>query len=89
LVDRLKNDHEFREFHEPTDKELIDQENSEYFNKTYGITSIHPLLVDHSGSVLLFLDNRGIMFAWCEMDRVGQRDAILSLARTVDSLGAM
>ncbi|CAB4391490.1 unnamed protein product [Rhizophagus irregularis] len=28
LVDRLKNDRKFREFHEPTDKELIDQENS-------------------------------------------------------------
>ena len=42
LVDKLKNDREYREFHEPTDKGLIDQENREYFNKTYGITSIHP-----------------------------------------------
>ena len=67
LVDRLKNDREFREFHEPTDKGLIDQENREYFNKTYGITSIHPLLVDHSRTVLLFLDDRGIMFRWDEM----------------------
>jgi hypothetical protein len=69
LVDRLKNDREFREFHEPTDKGLIDQVNREYFNKTYGITSIHPLLVDHSGAVLLFLDDRGIMFKWSEMER--------------------
>ncbi|PKY48120.1 hypothetical protein RhiirA4_404125 [Rhizophagus irregularis] len=48
LVDRLKNDRKFREFHEPTDKGLIDQENREYFNKTNGITTIHPLLVDNS-----------------------------------------
>ena len=68
LVDRLKNDREFREFHESTDKWLIDQENREYFNKTYGITYIHPLLVDHSGMVVLFLDDRGIMFMWSEME---------------------
>ncbi|CAI2178955.1 6135_t:CDS:2 [Funneliformis geosporum] len=68
LVDRLKNDREFREFHEPTDEWLIDQENREYFNKTYGITYIHPLLVDNSGMVVLFLDDRGIMFMWSEME---------------------
>ena len=51
LVDRLKNDREFREFHEPTDKGLIDQENREYFNKTYGIINIYPLLIDRDGSV--------------------------------------
>ena len=55
LVDTLKNDREFREFHGPTDEWLIDQENREYFNKTYGITYIRPLLVDHSGMVVLFL----------------------------------
>ncbi|CAB4432738.1 unnamed protein product [Rhizophagus irregularis] len=44
LVDRLKNDRKFREFHEPTDKGLIDQENREYFNKTNGLVNYlyHP-----------------------------------------------
>jgi hypothetical protein len=69
LVDKLKNDREYREFHEPTDEELIDKENRKYFKKTYRITSIYPLLVDHSKTVLVFLDDRGIMFEWCEMDR--------------------
>jgi len=68
LVDRLKDDCEFREFYEPVDKQLIDQENREFFGKKYGITSIHPLLVDHSRSVLLFLDDRGIMFMWSESE---------------------
>ncbi|RIA92387.1 hypothetical protein C1645_736416 [Glomus cerebriforme] len=68
LVDTLKNDREFREFRRHTDEQrLIDQENREYFDKTYGITYIHPLLVDRSGLVFLFLDNRGIMFKWSEM----------------------
>jgi hypothetical protein len=57
LVDKLKNDRKFREFHGPTDEWLIDQENREYFSKTYCITYIHPLLVDHSGMVVLFLDD--------------------------------
>jgi hypothetical protein len=68
MVDKLKNDRKFREFCGPTDEWLIDQENSEYFDKTYGITCIHPLLVDHSGMVVLFLDDRGIMFKWSEME---------------------
>ena len=58
LVDTLKNDRKFREFHGPTDELLIDQENREYFNETYGITYIHPLLVDHSRVIFLFLDDR-------------------------------
>ncbi|CAB4411201.1 unnamed protein product [Rhizophagus irregularis] len=40
----------------------LHQENREYFNKTYGITSIQ-------GNVLLFLDDRGIMFKWSKMER--------------------
>src|SRR6266540_3502130 len=36
MVDTLKNDRKFREFYRPTDEWLIDQENKEYFNKTYG-----------------------------------------------------
>ena len=40
LVGRLKDGCEFREFHRPTDKWLIDQENREFFGKKYGITSI-------------------------------------------------
>jgi hypothetical protein len=63
LVERLKNDCKFREFHGPTDKSLIDQENREFFGKKYGIISIRPLFVDHSETVL-FLDDRGIMFMW-------------------------
>ena len=46
---------------------IIDQENKEYFSDTYGITNIHPLLVDHCGMTIMFLDDRGILFVWCEM----------------------
>ena len=67
LVDTLKNDHKFRKFHGPTDEWLISQENRKYFDETYGITHICPLLVDHSGMTVLFLDDRGILFAWCDM----------------------
>src|SRR4051794_19844523 len=66
LVDTLKNDREFCEFHGSIDEWLIDQEYREYFNKTY---NIHPLFVDHSGLVVFFLDDRGILFAWCEMTK--------------------
>ncbi|CAB4416910.1 unnamed protein product [Rhizophagus irregularis] len=69
LVDALKNDREFHEFHKSTDEWLIDQENKEYFKKTYGITNIHPLFVDHYGMTVLFLDDRGILFTWCEMTK--------------------
>jgi hypothetical protein len=68
LAEKLKNDRKFREFYEPTDGWLIDKENREYFNKTYGITHIRPLLVDNSGMIVLFLDDRGIMFMWSEME---------------------
>ncbi|PKY37572.1 hypothetical protein RhiirA4_450439 [Rhizophagus irregularis] len=64
-----QNDREFHEFHKSTDEWLIDQENKEYFKKTYGITNIHPLFVDHYGMTVLFLDDRGILFAWCEMTK--------------------
>ncbi|CAG8651727.1 9374_t:CDS:2 [Funneliformis caledonium] len=64
-----ENDREFREFHGPTDEWLIDQEYREYFNETYRITNIYPLLMDHSGTVMFFLDDRGILFAWCEMTK--------------------
>ena len=67
LVDTLKNDREFHEFHEPTDGRLVDQENREYFNETYGITNIHPLFVDNYRMIVIFLDDRGIMFKWSEM----------------------
>ncbi|POG72895.1 hypothetical protein GLOIN_2v1874867 [Rhizophagus irregularis DAOM 181602=DAOM 197198] len=69
LVDALKNDREFHEFHKSTDEWLIDQENKEYFKKTYDITNIHPLFVDQYGMTVLFLDDRGILFAWCEMTK--------------------
>jgi hypothetical protein len=68
LADKLKNDRKFRGFCEPTDGWLIDKENREYFNRRYGITHIRPLLVDRSGMIVLFLDDRGIMFMWSEME---------------------
>ncbi|CAG8629844.1 3341_t:CDS:2, partial [Paraglomus brasilianum] len=68
LVDALKNDKDnFCEFHEPTDKWIVDQEHKKYFSDTYGITNIHPLFVGCYGMVVLFLDDRGIVFTWCEM----------------------
>jgi len=67
LVDAVKNDRKFREFHEPTDKWMIDQENKKHFSDAFGITNIHPLFAGCYGMVLLFLDDRGILFSWCEM----------------------
>ena len=67
LVSTIKNKRDFREFYKPKDKWLIDQENKEYFRETYGITNIHPLFVDQYGVTLIFLDDRGILFEWCEM----------------------
>ncbi|CAB4384458.1 unnamed protein product [Rhizophagus irregularis] len=55
LIDRLKNNRDFCEFCRPTDELLINHENKEFFSKTYSITDIHPLLVDHFRTVLLFL----------------------------------
>ncbi|CAB4375433.1 unnamed protein product [Rhizophagus irregularis] len=63
LVDILKNDYKFCEFHESTDRWLIDQEYREYFNETYHITNIYPLLMDHSGTTIFFLDDHSILFA--------------------------
>ena len=45
LVDAIENDHGYHEF-QPKYEWLIDQENKEYFNDTYGITNISPFLVD-------------------------------------------
>ncbi|RIA95257.1 hypothetical protein C1645_816991 [Glomus cerebriforme] len=67
LVETLKNNHKIHEFHGPTDEWLIDQEDKEYINKTYGIAKIDPLFVSRSRMTLLFLDQRGILFAWSEM----------------------
>lgn len=64
LAESIKNDHKFREFHENEDNWLIDRK---YFSDTYGITKIHPLLVDHYGGSFMFLDDRNILFEWCEM----------------------
>ncbi|CAB4417042.1 unnamed protein product [Rhizophagus irregularis] len=69
LVATLKNDYKFRDFYKPTDGWLIDQENKEHFNEKYSITNIYPLFVDHSEMVVFFLDDRDILFAWCEMTR--------------------
>jgi hypothetical protein len=69
LVATLKNDYKFRDFYEPTDGWLIDQENKEHFNEKYSITNIYPLFVDHSEMVVFFLDDRNILFAWCEITR--------------------
>ncbi|CAG8614290.1 7224_t:CDS:2 [Funneliformis caledonium] len=66
LVESIMNDHKYREFCENEDNWLIDQE---YFSDTYGITKIHPLLVDRYGGSLMFLDDRNILFEWCEMTR--------------------
>lgn len=67
LIDRLKSNYDFCEFHRPTDELLIDQENKEFFSKTYSITDIHPLLVDYSRTVLLFLNDHDISF--CEVNQ--------------------
>src|SRR5581483_2746245 len=67
LVGATKRDREFREFGEPTDKWIVNQEHWKYFSDTFGITNIRPMFVGCYGMVVLFLDDRGILFSWCEM----------------------
>jgi hypothetical protein len=67
LVGATKCDREFREFRELTDKWIVDQEHKKYFSDTFGITNIRPMFVGCYGMVVLFLDDRGILFSWCEM----------------------
>ncbi|CAG8734421.1 1817_t:CDS:1, partial [Funneliformis caledonium] len=43
LVDAIKNDEKFQEFHEFNDEMLIDEEYKKYFVYSFGITNIHPL----------------------------------------------
>ena len=62
LVDAIKNDHKLYEFHESTEKWILDQEHKEYFSNTFGITNIHPLFV---GRYAMVVDDRGIVFSWC------------------------
>jgi hypothetical protein len=68
LVDTTKNKRGYHEL-QPKHESLIDQENKEYFNDEYGITGINPLLVDDYGMTVLFVDDRGILFEWCELTR--------------------
>jgi hypothetical protein len=64
MVESIENDHKYREFRKNEDNWLIDQE---YFSDTYGIAKICPLLVDRYGGSLMFLDDRNILFEWCEI----------------------
>ncbi|GBB92610.1 hypothetical protein RclHR1_20300003 [Rhizophagus clarus] len=68
LIDTVKNDRRFHEF-QPKNEWLTDQENKEYFSDAYGITNVNPLLVDNIGVTVLFLDDRGILFEWCELTK--------------------
>ncbi|CAG8485877.1 25022_t:CDS:2, partial [Gigaspora rosea] len=66
MIEQLKDDP--YGYHENSDEGLLDPEDKEYFYETFGITSVCPMFVDHSGLVVLMLDSRGIMFKWNEMD---------------------
>ncbi|CAG8434923.1 8598_t:CDS:2 [Scutellospora calospora] len=48
---------------------LFHPEYREYFSETFGITGVRPVFIDHSGMVILTLDDHGIMFKWNEMDK--------------------
>ncbi|CAG8618342.1 3466_t:CDS:2 [Diversispora eburnea] len=67
MIEQLKDDP--RGYHENTDKGLLHPEDREYFRETFGITGVRPVFVDHSGMVVLMLDDRGIMFKWNEMEQ--------------------
>jgi hypothetical protein len=67
LVGATKCDCEFHDFHEPTDKWIVDQEHKKYFSDTFGITNICPMFVGCYEMVVLFLDDRGILFSWYEI----------------------
>ncbi|CAI2192944.1 1449_t:CDS:2 [Funneliformis geosporum] len=66
LVEKLKNDRGFRE---TTDEKLIHSEDKEYFHDTFNVTGVYPIFVDHSGMVILILDDRGFMYRWDEMSQ--------------------
>ncbi|PKY57788.1 hypothetical protein RhiirA4_510941 [Rhizophagus irregularis] len=50
-----------------SDKWIVDQEHKKYFSDTFGITNICPMFIGCYGMVVLFLDDRGILFSWCEI----------------------
>jgi hypothetical protein len=66
MVEATKNNCRYREF-QLENEWLISQDNKEYFNEAYGITSVNPLLEDDDEASVLFLDSRGILFEWCEL----------------------
>ncbi|RHZ78802.1 hypothetical protein Glove_156g40 [Diversispora epigaea] len=67
MIEQLKDDP--RGYHENTDEKLLHPEDKEYFREIFSITGVRPVFVDHSGMVILMLDDRDIMFKWSEMEQ--------------------
>ncbi|CAG8823270.1 29385_t:CDS:1, partial [Racocetra persica] len=59
LIDKLKNDREFHEVKDGKDEDLLHPDYLDYFCEIYNVTRVRPLFVDHSGFMLLVLDNCG------------------------------
>jgi hypothetical protein len=68
MVEQLKSDS--CGFHKTKRQDLLDPRAIGYFDDTFGITGVTPVFVDHSGMVVWFLDSRGIMFQWDEMEQI-------------------
>ncbi|RIA86999.1 hypothetical protein C1645_740435 [Glomus cerebriforme] len=65
LFDQLKD-----ELHDFTEKNfcLLNADCREYFAKTFGITKVFPLYLDHSEFVIWLLDENKCLFLWNEME---------------------
>jgi len=71
LQEQLNKNNRFG-IHEITDKDsldFVDADFIEYLAKTFGITDIQPLFIDHSGFVIWMLDKDGTMYEWNEMEK--------------------
>ncbi|CAG8522959.1 20630_t:CDS:2 [Racocetra persica] len=62
LIDKLKNDRRFHEVTDEKDEDLLYSDYLKYFHEMFNVTGLCPLFVDHSGYVLLVLDDRDFMF---------------------------
>ncbi|CAG8838893.1 18871_t:CDS:2, partial [Racocetra persica] len=66
---KLKNDHKFHDVIDEKDDDLLYTDDLKYFHQTFNITGVRLLFVDHSGYMVLILDDRGFMFVWDEMSQ--------------------
>ncbi|CAG8680326.1 4392_t:CDS:2, partial [Racocetra persica] len=69
LIDKLKNDRRFHEVINEKNKDLLHSNDLEHFHQTFNVTGLRPSFVNHSGYVILILNDCGSMFRWDKMSQ--------------------